>query len=217
VPFAVLASGRGSNFEAIVRALEAGELRGARIVALLSDQPAAPVIEKARARGIPTLVVPQPAAHPGQSVSSRRELHDEAILTALAPFAPRFLVLAGYMRLMSPKLIRAFRSERGYSRIVNVHPSLLPAFPGLEGYAQAFRHGAKITGATVHLVDDGLDTGPICAQEAFSIADLSDEASVERRGLEIEHQLYPKTLNWVLPENFVVDVREKGRVCVRPS
>ncbi len=217
LPIAILASGRGSNFEAIAAAHARGELPGVTIAAVLSDRSDAPVLAKAKALGIAALTVPPPSTQAGESAAARRERHDSLILQALAPFRPRFLVMAGYMRLVSPRLIEAFRSEHGYSRIVNIHPSLLPAFPGLEGYAQAFRHGAKITGATVHLVDDGLDTGPICAQEAFSIADCEDEAAVEKRGLEVEHRLYPQALRWVLAERFRVETRQKGRVCVRPS
>jgi phosphoribosylglycinamide formyltransferase-1 len=213
IAIVVMASGRGSNFDAIAEASERGDLPGVKIAAVLTDKIDAPVLEKSRRRGIATLVVPAPALERGESSASRRVRHDEQILKAIEPYSPKFLVMAGYMRLVSSVLIEAFRSERSYSRIVNVHPSLLPAFPGLDGYAQAFRQGVKQTGVTVHLVDEGLDTGPICAQEAFDISDLRDEAAVERRGLEVEHRLYPKTLKWVLAEAFEL----KGRACVRSS
>src|SRR6185437_4066764 len=126
----------------------------------------------------------------------------QAVLDALSPFAPHFLVMAGYMKVVSSKLIEAFRSERGYSRITNIHPSLLPAFPGVRSYEQAFRYGAHWTGVTVHLVEEAVDTGPICAQEAFGIAKCQSAEEVERLGLEIEHRLYPSTLQWVLMESF---------------
>jgi phosphoribosylglycinamide formyltransferase-1 len=115
-------------------------------------------------------------------------------------------------------LLDAFRSERGYARVTNVHPSLLPAFPGVDSYAQAFEHGAKVAGASVHLVELEIDGGPICAQEAFGIADCASAAEVERRGLEVEHRLYPETLRWVLSEKFAVERRgSQGRICVRPN
>jgi phosphoribosylglycinamide formyltransferase-1 len=106
------------------------------------------------------------------------------------------------MRILTPYLIDAFRCDKGYSRMVNIHPSLLPAFPGTHAYAQAFRYGVKITGVTVHLVEPVVDSGPICAQEAFSIEDCQSEDEVEMRGLAVEHRLYPKALNWILAERF---------------
>lgn len=212
VPFAVLASGRGSNFEAIARAVREGRLSG-RIVAVLSDKADAPVLEKARAAGVPVLAVPAPPREHG-TPEERRRRHEEKILEALAPYSPRFLVFAGYMRIITPRLIDAFRdSGAAYSRIVNIHPSLLPAFAGVDGYGQAFRYGAKVAGVTVHLVDREMDGGPVCAQEAFEIGDCADRAEVEKRGLEVEHRLYPEVLEWVLSERFRVSERE-GRFCV---
>jgi phosphoribosylglycinamide formyltransferase-1 len=124
--------------------------------------------------------------------------------------------MAGYMRVVSPELIDAFRDPRGFARVTNVHPSLLPAFPGRDAYGQAFRHGAKVSGVTVHLVDDGVDEGPICAQEAFGIGDCRSGEEVESRGLAIEHRLYPATLSWLLAESFEIE-REEGRIRVRPT
>jgi phosphoribosylglycinamide formyltransferase 1 len=205
---AVFASGRGTNFDAIRAAVSSRKLE-AEIVALVSDRPEAPAIGKAKQGGIRAIVQP--------SRGLDRRAHEEAILAELRPLKPRFLVLAGYMRLLTPALIEEFRSEGGYSRIVNVHPSLLPSFPGVGGYAQAFEHGAKVTGATVHLVDEGLDCGPICSQEAFAISDCRTAEEVEERGLAVENRLYPETLRWVLPEKFKVSTREKGRLCVSPD
>jgi phosphoribosylglycinamide formyltransferase-1 len=197
-PIAIFASGRGSNFDAILRAVREGRL-AADIVALVSDRAEAPALEKARAAGIRAIHVAPPANLKGDE---RRRAHEEAILRVLGPLSPRFLVMAGYMRVMTSTLIEAFRSERGYSRIVNVHPSLLPAFPGVSSYEQAFNHGAHLAGVSVHLVELEVDSGPICAQEAFSIADCASVEEVERRGLAIEHRLFPQTLSWVLPEKF---------------
>lgn len=215
VPFAILASGRGSNFDAIAKAIDEGKLQG-KICAILSDRADAEVLEKAKRRGVPALCVPVDAGPQGGNPEERRQRHERKILEALAPFSPRFLVLAGYMRILTDELIEAFRSERGYARIVNIHPSLLPSFPGARAYAQAFSHGVKVTGASVHLVEREVDCGPICAQEAFEIGDCGSPEEVERRGLEVEHRLYPEALQWILPESFEM-VRREGRACVRKN
>ncbi len=234
-PIAVLASGRGSNFEAILRAVQGGQL-DADIRVLVTDNPQAKAIQIAQWAGIAVEVVEPPRSRqakrdgellneppritkaPGmqaedtQELAARRLQHDEAILRALSRHLPKFLVMAGYMRVVTPRLIEAFRSDRGYSRIVNIHPSLLPAFPGVESYAQAFHHGAKITGATVHLVEEQVDSGPICAQTAFDISACRTQAEVEQRGLSIEHRLYPETLSWILPEAFDIEAREFRKI-----
>jgi phosphoribosylglycinamide formyltransferase-1 len=214
VPVAVLASGRGSNFKAILEAIGARRL-DAEVVGLVSDRADARALEIAAEAGIRRVVVEAPAAGTG-SLEERRARHELAILDALAPLGARFLVLAGYMRIMSPVLIGAFRSPRGYARITNVHPSLLPAFPGVHSYGQAFRYGAQVSGVTVHLVDEKVDHGPICAQRSFAIGGCRSEAEVEGLGLKIEHELYPETLRWVLPERFDVETLE-GRLRVRPN
>jgi phosphoribosylglycinamide formyltransferase-1 len=208
---AVLASGRGSNFESILASILEGRLN-AEIVAVISDRAQAPVLAKAGAAGIPAIfVAPVKVASelsPNvNSESERRRFHETLILAALEPYRPQFLVLAGYMRILTPYLIEAFRCDRGYSRMVNIHPSLLPAFPGVRSYAQAFEYGVKWTGVTVHLVEVTVDGGPICAQEAFSIETCRSVEEVEKRGLEIEHRLYPETLNWVLSERFTLEAR----------
>lgn len=212
VPIAILASGRGTNFVAIAEAVRAGKIE-ARITALVCDRPDAQALAHARALGIKGHLVPVDSTlEPG----ARREHHENQVLELLAGDPPRFLVLAGYMRVLSERMIECFRSERThYTRIVNIHPSLLPAFPGTGGYAQAFRHGAKVSGVTVHFVEREVDSGPICAQEAFSIADCANAGQVEARGLAIENRLYPETLAWVVPEAFEC-VAEEGRTRVRP-
>lgn len=219
---AVLASGRGTNFEAILRAVKAGQL-DADVRVLLTDSPQAKAIQIAEWAGIPAEIVELAPKDREREmpVEERRRQHDEAVLRALSRHMPKFLVLAGYMRVVSSRLIDAFRSDRGYSRIVNVHPSLLPAFPGLKSYGQAFHHGVKVAGVTIHLVEEQVDNGPICAQTAFDISGCRTEAEVEQLGLGIEHQLYPKTLSWVLPEAFDVEVRaataaQARRLYVRP-
>ncbi|MEO7161486.1 MAG: phosphoribosylglycinamide formyltransferase [Bdellovibrionia bacterium] len=235
IPIAVLASGRGSNFGAVFEAIQTKKL-DAEIVAVISDQPQAPVLQSARERGLKAILIPAGASGkqsgasersgkgtPLNELAERRRIHEEKILAELLPLGPKFLVLAGYMRILTPLLIDSFRCDRGYSRMVNIHPSLLPAFPGVHSYSQAFRYGVKWTGVTVHFVENAVDSGPICAQEAFSIADCRSEAEVEARGLAVEHRLLPEALKWILPENFTLENREsrenrsEGRFCVCPN
>ena len=231
IPIAVLASGRGSNFGAVYEAIRTKKL-DAEIVAVVSDQPQAPVLELARELGLRAISIPAgstainehvSASNSGMATEERRKIHEEKILAQLLPLGPKFLVLAGYMRIVTPLLIDSFRCDRGYSRMVNIHPSLLPAFPGVRSYFQAFRYGVKWTGATVHFVENAVDSGPICAQEGFSIADCRSEAEVEERGLAVEHRLLPDALKWILPEKFSLESRESfnnrsgGRFCVCPN
>lgn len=183
---AVLLSGRGSNFVALVEAMERGDIP-ARIVLVASDRPDAPGIAKAEAFGLPTAVV------------SRRGLgrraHEERLLASLRAAAPEWLCLAGYMRVLSPLLIRAF-SER----ILNIHPSLLPAFPGLHAQEQAWEYGVRVSGCTVHLVDEGVDTGPIVAQAAVATEGLASADELAARILAEEHRIYPLALRRLLSE-----------------
>jgi len=213
----VFASGRGSNLDAILQAIEKKTLH-TQVLAVISDQPQAQALAKAQAAGIQALCVPIPDSQGGKkSILQRRHEHEEKILRELNKLNPNFLVLAGYMRILTSHLIDTYRCDRGYVRMVNIHPSLLPAFPGVHSYAQAYRYGAKVSGVTVHLVEPEVDSGPICAQESFSIVDCKTELEVEQRGLEIEHRLYPETLNWILAEKFEVEHRSEGRICVRQN
>jgi len=195
---AILASGRGSNFEAIARAILNHTLP-ADLVLVASDRKQAPVLEKAQALGFKTL----------------QEKDQKLLKAALLELKVDYVVLAGFMRILTAEFIAAFADARGFSRIVNIHPSLLPAFPGLDSYRRAFEAGVPETGVTVHFVDAGVDTGPICAQRSFSIADCQSVEEVERRGLSLEHQLYPETLAWILKNNFEISER-KGRLHVQP-
>ena len=206
--FLVLASGRGSNFDSIHGVWKQSGLPGT-LTGVLSDQPKAPVLEKASGLGLRTALV-------SKEKGETADQYGQKLLTKIDEFAPDWLVLAGFMRILPDPVIHAFRSPRGYHRIVNVHPSLLPAFPGVNSYAQAFNYGAKVAGVSVHLVVSEVDQGPICAQEAFTISDLKSAAEVEARGLAVEHRLYPATLRWVLAEQFETVMRG-GRICVCPS
>ncbi len=216
---AIFASGRGSNFDAIADAIQAGRL-AAEITSVVCDRPGAPVIEKARARGIKVHVVPPTdVSVPGGDIELRRDRHEELILDRLGAENPEWLVFAGYMRILGSPLLARYRAPRGqnYHRIVNVHPSLLPAFPGKDSYAQAFQRGCAVAGVTVHLVEKEVDGGPIAAQEAFSIAGCASADEVEALGLELEHRIYPETLGWLLSGNFEVIARPGPgrRFCVR--
>jgi phosphoribosylglycinamide formyltransferase 1 len=177
----VLASGRGSNFEALVRATEAGRMP-ARVVVLIADRPEAPVLEIARRSGIEAVVVAR-GEHPS------REAHDKAVAAELDRRQVGLVCLAGYMRLLGPAFVRHFAG-----RLLNVHPSLLPAFPGLHGPRQALEHGVRVSGATVHFVDEGLDSGPIVLQVAVAVRAEDTEARLAERILVEEHRIYPEAV-----------------------
>ncbi len=178
---AVLASGRGSNFEAIARAVESGFIPAALTV-LITDRPDARALDIARARGIEALCV-DPRGHPG------REAHEKQVIAALEARAVGLVCLAGYMRLLSPAFVRRFDG-----RLLNIHPALLPAFPGLHAQRQALEHGVKVAGATVHVVDEGVDTGPIVLQSAVTVSEDDTEETLSQRILAEEHRIYPEAI-----------------------
>lgn len=197
---AVLLSGRGSNFEAIADACASGALP-ARIVLVLSDRADAAGVERARARGLDAVVEPRAAGEP-------RAAHEARVAARLDAAGADLVCLAGFMRVLSPDFVARF--ER---RIVNVHPSLLPAFPGLEAQRQALEHGVAVAGATVHLVDAGTDTGPIAGQEAIPVRPGDDERTLAARILEAEHRLYPATLARLLAGGWAI----RGRRLLFPA
>jgi phosphoribosylglycinamide formyltransferase-1 len=180
----VLASGRGSNLQALIDAQERGEL-GGRIVVVFSNVEDAPALGRARRAGIPAVF----RDHRGR----RRDEFDSEVVSILRSHGVEAVCLAGYMRLLSPGFVRAFAG-----RILNVHPALLPAFPGLHAQRQALQHGAKVSGATVHLVDEGLDEGPIVAQEAVRVLSTDTEDTLAARILEAEHRIYPRAVRALL-------------------
>ena len=190
---AVLLSGRGSNMEAIARAIQAKRLN-ARIVAVISNRAEAAGLEIARELGLPAHAMP---------VRGRaREEYDAALASFLREAGAEWVCLAGYMRLVSRPLLEAFPR-----RIVNIHPSLLPAFPGLEAQRQALEYGVRYSGCTVHLVDSTLDGGPIVAQAVVPVLDADDEAELSRRILEQEHRLYPEALTMLLSGDYELQGR----------
>ena len=184
---AVFASGNGSNFEALADAAARGELAGS-IEVLLCDQPGAAALERARRLGIEALTPP--------TGRFRTRLEDEAPwLAALRERRIDVVLLAGFMRRLHGTLLGPFAG-----RILNIHPSLLPAFPGLDGIEQAWRHGVRMTGCTVHMVEDALDAGPIVAQSAVDVRDGESLADVKSRVHEAEHALYPRAVRRFLTE-----------------
>jgi len=180
----VLVSGRGSNLQALLDAARRGAL-GGEIAVVVSNVEEALGLERARKAGIPAVF----RDHRGK----KREAFDAEIVEILQAHHVDLVCLAGFMRLLSPAFVRAFPG-----RIVNVHPALLPAFPGLDAQRQAWEHGAKVSGATVHLVDEGLDSGPIVAQEAVPVLSVDTSETLAARILEAEHRLYPRAVRLLL-------------------
>jgi phosphoribosylglycinamide formyltransferase-1 len=187
----ILLSGRGSNFEAIAKNVASGKIRDARIAIVISNRIEAGGIAKARELGLETLVLP--------SKGKAREEHDREVVTAMQNHKVDLVCLAGYMRLLSPWFVKQFPHK-----ILNIHPSLLPAFPGLEAQEQAFAYGVKVAGCTVHFVDEELDHGPIILQKAISVRDTDDEKTLAGRILEQEHLAYTEAIDVVLNRNFRV-------------
>ena len=177
----VLASGRGSNFQALVEAARSDRLP-AVVVVLISDRAAAPALDIARGPGIEALVV-DPKQYPS------REAHEKAIIAALEERRVGLVCHAGYMRILTAAYVEHFRG-----RALNIHPSLLPAFPGLRAQRQALEHGVRIAGATVHFVDEGVDTGPIVLQAAVPVRQGDTEETLSRRILAEEHRIYPEAV-----------------------
>jgi phosphoribosylglycinamide formyltransferase 1 len=198
---AVLLSGRGSNFEALAENVARGRIPNAKIVLAISNREGAPGIEKARARGIPARVIP--------SKGLEREAYDRLLIDALGEARANLICLAGFMRLLSAGFVEAFRN-----RILNIHPSLLPAFPGLEAQRQALEHGVKFTGCTVHFVDENLDAGPIVLQAVVPVRDDDTTESLSARILAEEHRIYSEAVRIVLEGRYRLDGR---RVVLAPG
>ena len=190
---AVLLSGRGSNFLALHKAMEEGQVP-ADICLVLSNQPDAQGIQRAQELGLETAVVP----HRG----FKRRAHEKRVLERLREAEAEWVCLAGYMRLLSEDFVAAYPQ-----RILNIHPSLLPAFPGLDAQEQAHRYGVQVSGCTVHLVDEGLDSGPIVGQRSIRIEDGDGVADVAAKILHEEHAAYPEALARLLTEPWSIQGR----------
>jgi phosphoribosylglycinamide formyltransferase 1 len=190
----VLLSGRGSNFEALADSIFAGRITNAEIAMVLSNRDGAPGIDRARARGLATRVIP--------SKGLEREPYDRLVVAALREANVELICLAGYMRLLSPFFVAAFPR-----RILNIHPSLLPSFPGLESQKQALDYGVKFAGCTVHFVDENLDAGPIVLQAVVPVEDDDTEESLSARILKEEHRIYSEAVKIVLEGKFKIEGR----------
>lgn len=193
----ILLSGRGSNFEAIADSITAGRLR-AEIAIVISNRADAPGLESAKRRGLNALLIP--------SKGRVREEHDAEVIAALKQAQVDLVCLAGYMRLLSADFVRAFPN-----RIVNIHPSLLPAFPGMDAQKQALEYGVKVTGCTVHFVDEHLDHGPIILQKTVPVLDGDDAHSLSVRILQQEHITYSEAIGLVLSGEIEVQDRKVVR------
>lgn len=196
----VLLSGRGSNFEALADSIAAGRIPGAEIALVISNREGAPGVARASQRGIPSKVIP--------SKGMAREDYDRLVVDELRKARVDLVCLAGFMRLLSPYFVAAFPQ-----RILNIHPSLLPSFPGLEAQRQALEYGVKFSGCTVHLVDENLDAGPIVAQAVVAVRDEDTEETLAARILTEEHRIYTEAVRLVLSGEF----RVEGRRVVAPA
>lgn len=190
----VLASGRGSNLQALIDAIETGML-SARIAVVLSNKGDASVLERAKKHGIPTFF------YDPKAVDSR-EAYDGLLCETLQKYEVELLVLAGYMRLLTKALVLPFRE-----RIINIHPSLLPAFPGLYAHRQAIDYGVKVSGCTVHFVDEKMDHGPVIAQASVPVKENDTESSLANRILKEEHRLFPKVIQWYAEKRLSIEGR----------
>lgn len=181
---AVLLSGRGSNFVAIQEAIQRGDLE-AEICCVISNKPGAPGLERAQQFGLKAVCL--------SSKGVERQEYDRRLLETIRSYDPTFICLAGFMRILSSEFVKAYRG-----RILNIHPALLPSFPGLHAQRQALEHGVKISGCTVHIADEGVDTGPIIMQRAVPVLDNDTEDSLSARILEQEHDVYWRALAYML-------------------
>ncbi len=196
----VLLSGRGSNFEALADSVASGNIPNAEIALVLSNREAAAGIDRAKSRGLATRVIP--------SKGLEREAYDRLVVAALNEAKVDLVCLAGYMRLLSPYFVAAFPQ-----RILNIHPSLLPSFPGLEAQKQALDYGVKFAGCTVHFVDENLDAGPIVLQSVVPVEDGDTEETLSARILKEEHRIYSEAVKLVLEGKYKI----LGRRVVRSS
>jgi phosphoribosylglycinamide formyltransferase 1 len=190
----VLLSGRGSNFQALAESIASSRIPDSEIAIVISNREGAPGIDRAKTRGIATRVIP--------SKGLERETYDRQVVAALNDHKVDLVCLAGYMRLLSPYFVASFPN-----RILNIHPSLLPSFPGLESQRQALEYGVKFAGCTVHFVDENLDAGPIVLQSVVPVKDDDTEDTLSARILEEEHRIYSEAVRIVLEGRYKIEGR----------
>ena len=202
ITLGVLASGSGTNLQAVLDAIAAGKL-DARIAVVVSNVPGAGALDRARATGVEAVVV-------DHTRHADRRSFDSAVVDVLRARGVEWVVLAGFMRLLTDVLLDAFPMH-----VVNIHPALLPSFPGVHAQRQALEYGVRVTGCTVHLVDRGTDTGPIVAQAAVPVRDGDDEEALRLRILKREHELLPRVLQWIAEGRMIVEPAAPLRPRVR--
>ncbi|WP_456396399.1 phosphoribosylglycinamide formyltransferase [Desulfurobacterium sp.] len=192
---AVFASGRGTNFEKIADGIASGKIAG-EIALLFTDKKGAPAVEKAKKRGIRVVYL-------SPSKFESRESYDKEIVKILKDAGVELVCLAGYMRIVTPSFVKAFEN-----RIMNIHPSLLPAFPGLNVHRKALEYGVKFSGATVHFIDTGIDTGPIIIQAVVPVKPEDTPATLAKRILKWEHRIYPQAIKWFVEDRITINERK---------
>lgn len=190
----VLASGRGTNLQSIMDAMKKGQFV-AKIGVVITDKPEAKALDRAREAGIPAVCV-------NRKEYTTREDFEKALVTELHKYGVDLVILAGFMRLLSPYFIHAFRDK-----IMNIHPALLPAFPGAHAHRDVLAYGAKVSGCTIHFVDEGMDSGPIILQDSVPVIDDDTEETLAARVLKVEHVLYPKAIELYLAGKLSIDGR----------
>ncbi len=195
INLAILVSGRGSNMEAILAAIKSNQI-SAKVPVVISNNPEALALVKARQYGVHAVAID----HHGIS----REEHERRVLQELSLHKIDYVVLAGYMRLLTPAFLQEFRDPKGHYRVINIHPSLLPAFPGANAYEEAFDYGVRVSGVTIHLVDEAMDNGMILAQRSFPRYTDDTLEAFKSRGLQIEHELYPACLQQIAEQGISV-------------
>ncbi len=191
---AILASGSGSNAEAIFEKIQSGQL-DATVQLVISNKPEAKVLERAQKRNIPTLVI-------DHTLFADRESFDKEVVAALQKCGAELIVLAGYMRILSPYFFSAFADK-----VINVHPALLPSFKGAHGAADALSYGVKITGCSVHFVDEEVDNGAIIVQAAIAVQDNESAEQLQKRIQVLEHRIFPQAIQWIAQKRIVVEQR----------
>ena len=197
IKLAILVSGRGSNMQAILKAIKDGRL-DAKVQIVISNNPKALALPIARTYGVRAIAID----HHGMT----RAEHESAVIDELSNHSIDYVVLAGYMRLLTANFLSHFKDAKGYYRVINIHPSLLPAFPGANAYEEAFAAGVKVSGITVHLINEQMDCGPILAQRSFARLDIDTLDEFKARGLAVEHQLYPEVLAKIASDGLVLPV-----------
>ena len=202
IRIAVLASGGGTNLAAILTACAERRIDG-RVEVVLSDVPGARALERAREAGAAVEVAPSRGV-------SDRDAYDAELIARLRPHAPDLVCLAGFMRLLTPTFLRTFgptEATRGCPRVMNIHPALLPSFPGLHAQRQALAYGARFSGCTVHFVDEGKDTGPVIVQAVVPVLEGDGEETLAARILALEHRIYPRAIEWFAEGRLALEGR----------